>query len=364
MTLEHFIAANREQIITRCREKVAARPPGVGAEAVSHHGVPVFLEQLLEALRHGAASHPDIARSAVQHGQDLLEQGFSIGQVVHSYGDICQTVTELAVETDAAISAADFRTLNRCLDEAIAGAVTEYGRHRDQSVANVANARSNERLGFFAHELRNQLNTAMLAFEVLQTGNVGIKGSTGSVLHRSLVGLRALVTHSLAEVRLTQGIQQSESILVADLIGETGSAAALDAQSRGLTLSVLPGEEGVTVAADRQTLAAVLANLLQNACKFTQPNSSVILRARASADRVLIEVEDECGGLPAGNADDLFRPFEQRSVDRTGLGIGLSFSRWGVEANDGRISVRNLPGQGCVFTVDLPRRPQPAVTAA
>ena len=363
MTLEHFIAANRAEIITRCRAKVAARPPGAGVEADSHHGVPVFLEQLLETLRHGATSNPDIARSAIHHGQDLLEQGFSVGQVVHSYGDVCQTVTELAVESHAAISAADFRTLNRCLDEAIAGAVTEYGRHRDQSVADVANARSNERLGFFAHELRNLLNTAMLAFQVLQTGNVGIKGSTGSVLHRSLMGLRALVTHSLAEVRLTQGIQQPESILVADLIRETGSAAALDAQSRGLTLSVPPVEDGMAVAADRQTLAAVLGNLLQNACKFTQAHSSVTLRARASADRVLIEVEDECGGLPDGNADDLFRPFHQRSADRTGLGLGLSFSRWGVEANDGRISVRNLPGQGCVFTVDLPRLPKAVLTA-
>ena len=81
----------------------------------------------------------------------------------------------------------------------------------------------------------------------------------------------------------------------------------------------------------------------------------------ASAERVLIEIQDECGGLPGGNVNELFRPFEQRSADRTGVGLGLAFSRWGVEANNGRIYARNLPNKGCVFTLDLPRLPVPAV---
>jgi hypothetical protein len=56
-----------------------------------------------------------------------------------------------------------------------------------------------------------------------------------------------------------------------------------------------------------------------------------------------------------GMSASSFRPFEQRSVDRTGVGLGLAFSRWGAEANDGGIYARNLPGRGYVFTVDLPR---------
>ena len=99
----------------------------------------------------------------------------------------------------------------------------------------------------------------------------------------------------------------------------------------------------------------MVGNLLQNAFKFTRPRSTVTLRVGASAERVLIEVQDECGGLPSGNVDELFRPFEQRGADRTGVGLGLAFSRWGVEANHGRIYARNLPDKGCVFTVDLPR---------
>jgi signal transduction histidine kinase len=103
-----------------------------------------------------------------------------------------------------------------------------------------------------------------------------------------------------------------------------------------------------------------VTNLLQNAFKFTRPGTTVTLRVGASADRVLIEVQDECGGL-AGDVNELFRPFEQRGANRTGLGLGLAFSRGAIEANHGRIYARNLRGVGCVFTVDLPRLPVPAV---
>jgi hypothetical protein len=209
--------------------------------------------------------------------------------------------------------------------------------------------------------LRNVLNTAVMAFEVLKTGNVGVGGSTGSVLHRSLMGARALVGRSLAEVRLTQGIQNRDRFLVSEFIQELAPAATLEASARGIGLTVIPVEERVAIEADRQVLAAVVGNLLQNAFKFTHPRTTVTLRVGASAERVLIEIQDECGGLPEGNVNELFRPFEQRSADRTGMGLGLAFSRWGVEANNGRIYARSLPNQGCVFTLDLPRLPVPAV---
>ena len=361
--LYEFIDVHRDEIIRRCSAKVAMRsiPPPTKAEI--DHGVPVFLDQLREALRLGELTSPEIGRIAIKHGHDLLRQGFTVSQVVHDYGDVCQAITELAVELDAPISADDFRTLNRCLDDAIAGAVTEYGRERNQSGIAGESARGSERLGFFAHELRNLLNTALMAFEVLKTGNVGVAGSTGTVLHRSLKACHALVTRSLAEVRLTQGIQNREQIPVAAFIEEVAAASTLDAHARGIKLIVTPVEDGPVIAGDRQVLAAVVSNLLQNAIKFTRPRTTVTLRVGASAERVLIEVEDECGGLPSGEVNELFRPFEQRGADRTGIGLGLAFSRWGAEANDGRIYARNLPGRGCVFTVDLPRQPVPAVAS-
>jgi len=129
----------------------------------------------------------------------------------------------------------------------------------------------------------------------------------------------------------------------------------LAANANGVTLTVVPVEEGVAVEADRQVLTAVVMNLLQNAVKFTRPHTVVTLRVGASAERVVFEVQDECGGLPQGDTNNLFRPFEQRASNRTGLGLGLAFCHWATEANRGRIYARNLPNVGCVFAVDLPR---------
>jgi signal transduction histidine kinase len=361
--LHEFITVNREEIIRRCRAKVATRSLPLPTNAEIDHGVPLFLNQLMHALqlvREGReTSNPEIGTSAVLHGHNLLLQGFTVSQVVHDYGDVCQAITELAVETNAPISSDDFRILNRCLDDAIAGAVTEFGRQQNQTALEGETARA----GFLAHEVRNLVNTAIVAFEVLKTGNVGVAGSTGTVLHRSLMGLRELSNRSLAEVRLGHGVQNREAFPVSEFIAELAPAESLEALGRRVTLSVPPVENGVMIEADRQILAAVVANLLQNAFKFTRPQTTVTLRVGASAERVLIEIEDECGGLPSRNADDLFRPFEQRGADRSGLGLGLAFSRWGVEANNGRIYARNLPGKGCIFTVDLPRLPAPAAVA-
>jgi signal transduction histidine kinase len=360
--LHEFIAINREEIIRRCTAKVAARSVRSATEAEVGHGVPVFLDQLGDALRGHAVSSADITRSAVQHGHELLLHGFTVSQVVYDYGDVCQAITELAVEMNASISADDFRMLNHCLDNAIAGAVTEFGREQNQSTLDGETARGNERAGFLAHEMRNLLNTAIVAFEVLKTGNVGVGGSTGTVLHRSLMGARALTGRSLAEVRLNQGVQNPERFLIAGFIEELALAATMEGNSRGIELHVMPVEDGLVIEADRQVLAAVVMNLLQNAFKFTRPQTIVTLTVGASGERVLIEIHDECGGLPAGNVNELFRPFEQRGADRTGLGLGLAFSRWGVEANNGRLYARNLPEKGCVFTVDLPRIAVPAIT--
>ena len=108
------------------------------------------------------------------------------------------------------------------------------------------------------------------------------------------------------------------------------------------------------VTADPQLLASAVTNILNNAFKYTRPGSRVVLRVRTADRRLLIEVEDECGGLPEGGGE-LFQPFGQRrGRDRTGLGLGLSIARKAVRAHGGDIVTRNMPGHGCVFTIDLP----------
>ena len=359
--LYEFIDLNRDEIIRRCRAKVAARPSPPATPAEVDHGVPLFLNQLIHALQRGIASSSEISDTALLHGQDLLRQGFTVSQVVHDYGDVCQSITEMAVETNAPIRTEDFRVLNGCLDNAIAGAVTEFGRAQKSMPLQEDVLPEVEAGGFFVHELRNLLNTALIAFEVVKTGNVGVTGSTGVVLHRSLLGACDLVARSLAGIRLTQGVQHPERLLVSDFIDELTEGARLAAAARGVSLAVLPVEAGVTIEADRQVMAAVVMNVLQNAFKFTRPRTTVTLRVIATAERVLVQVEDECGGLPGGDINDLFRPFEQRGVNRTGLGLGLAFSRLATEVNHGRLYAVNRPDAGCVFTVDLPRCPVPVL---
>jgi signal transduction histidine kinase len=294
--------------------------------------------------------------SATQHGAELSKLGFTIDQVVHDYGDLCQAITDLAYESSATFSVDEFRTLNRCLDNAIAGAVSAFSHQRDSSVEDNKTIAMNERLGRFAHEVRNLLGTATLAYSAAKTGNLSLTGATGSVLEHSLSGLRTLVDRSLEEVRMTpQKPAQQDLFSLAEFVADIGHAARLEAKARGRTLTVGPVDAQLAVFADRDLLFSAVGNLLQNAFKFTRPNTDVVLSVHVGENRICIDVQDHCGGLPPGDAEQMFLPFTQNDKDKDGLGLGLSIARRSVESNQGSLSVRNVPGSGCVFTVDLPR---------
>ena len=110
----------------------------------------------------------------------------------------------------------------------------------------------------------------------------------------------------------------------------------------------------LAVNGDPQLLTSAVMNLLNNAFKYTPAGGRVVLRARREGQRVHIEVEDECGGIPDGT-DDPFKAFaDRRRNDRTGLGLGLSIARKAVRMHGGDIHHRNLPGKGCVFVIDVP----------
>jgi signal transduction histidine kinase len=372
--LHEFLTANRDELVARCAAKVARRPIPPATPALLMHGIPLFLSQITETLRRDAASDApasrrisgardpgqtptatEIGQTAAQHGDELQRKGYTVDQVVHDYGDLCQAITELAVEQAAPIDATEFQTLNRCLDNAIADAVTEFGSQRERSIRDWAAQDTNERLGSLAHELRGKLNVARLAVEAIKRGTVGVAGATGAILDRTLLAMRDIIDRSFAEVRLGAGLSpHRERILIQSLFEEVQIFAGLQASAKGLALAVRPGETGLAINADRHTIASAVSNLVQNAIKFTPTGGHISMSVHAAKGRVLIEVADECGGLPSGDSKELFRPFVQRGGHRTGLGLGLSISQRGIEANDGKLYVRNRPGKGCVFTVDLP----------
>jgi hypothetical protein len=204
MSLQQFLIENREELIKRTRAKVASRVTPQPSESEMEHGVPIFLSQLATALgeeeeripiRKGgtipplpSAENGDIAYSANKHGQSLHKFGFTIEQVVHDYGDVCQAVTELADDQGAMVTIAEFHTLNRCLDNAIAGAVTSWSEERDKSMGRGAVPMDRSRL-----ELSNLLSSASVSFDALRAGRVGIGGCTATVLQKCLVKMRSLL---------------------------------------------------------------------------------------------------------------------------------------------------------------------------
>ena len=218
--LHSFLSTNRTDLIGRCRVKVAARSFSDVQQDELAHGISAFLDQLIttlevehmaQPLRTHKASTPSDAEkttssamgeTATLHAGELIAHGYTIEQVVHDYGDLCQAITELAFEKDEPVTVDEFHTLNRSLDNAIASAVSEFSDRQNALLLHKSVESMNERLGFLAHELRNHIHTASLALSVIKAGDVGVTGATGAILNHSLIKMRTLIDRSLAEVRI------------------------------------------------------------------------------------------------------------------------------------------------------------------
>ena len=372
--LYQFLANNRAILIDRCIDKVAQRPKRAATAAQLKNGIPMFIDQLTRTLKAeqrnedatsleisgppgGDASNlSEMGLSATAHGKALLHLGYTVDQVVHDYGDLCQAITDLAFERDAPFSIDEYRTLNRCLDNVMADAVTEFSAQRDVAITAEQSLHENEQFGFLMHELRNALGTASLAVRAMEMGNLTLTGATGSVLKRSLASMTKLISNALAEVSAkNRGVTHPQLLSLADFIAEAKTGADLDAATRGCRLTVAEVDPSLGIKVNHELMLAALMNLLHNAFKFTQPHTQVTLEAHAVGERILIDVKDHCGGLPLGTAEKMFTPFTQHSDDRTGMGLGLSIARKSVEANGGTLGVQDVPGTGCIFTIDLPR---------
>ena len=364
---------HRTDAASRLANTVSKRPHRSATDEQLSNGVPLFLEQLIRtliaedagidevAVRLSGPSGGDtlalseIGVAAAAHGKALLELGFTVDQVVHDYGDLCQAITELAYERDAPFQVEEFRTLNRCLDNAIADAVSEFSTQRESFVTERISSEANERLGFLVHELRNALQMANLSVRAMELGGLTLMGATGTVLKRSLASMRSLVDSSLAEVRAGSDVTVPSTIFsLAALIEDARTAAQLEADVRGCALFVAPVDPVLRVDANRDLLLGSLGNLLSNAFKFTHRHTAVNLIAYEIDDRIFIDVEDRCGGLAPNFAQTMFVPFAQLNIDRTGLGLGLAIARHNVESMGGTLTAKDLPEVGCVFTISFP----------
>jgi len=211
------ILARRPELLERCRRKLAARFAPAATPTVVEHGLPLFLDQLESVLQceRQTASRPSvtapssaIGRSAAMHGVELLRLGYTVDQVVHHYGDVCQAVAEMAIAKAAAISPDQFRTLNRCLDEAIAEAVTAFADGRENAALEQS-TNLHERLWALAEEQRRLIDVSLQTLAAIQNGQLAAKGATATALVKTLEELRNLVERTLPEISLISGVTKS-----------------------------------------------------------------------------------------------------------------------------------------------------------
>ncbi len=375
--MHSFLQNHRLDLIERCRVKTSLRSTHSATAQQLENGIPLLLDQIIKTLLIEQGSRPldsrqvsgapggsktmsEVGTSAARHGSELLALGYSVKEVVHGYGDICQAVTDLAYERRIPFETDEFRTLNRCLDNAIAEAVTEFSYRRDTVIEATYLEETNKHVGIFIHEMRNALQLASFAFDAAKSGKLDLSGATGAVLERSLGRLEHLVEQAVTEIRDgAEELLPSKLFSAAKLVAEIAEAGALLAPTRQCKFTVVGVDEMLAISGNRNDLYVAVSNLVQNAFKFTHPCTEVTLATYAVDDRIFIDVKDHCGGLVPGSIERMFRPFEQTGSDKSGLGLGLSISQDAVVAAGGVLSASNIPGQGCVFTVSLPRYKMP-----
>ncbi|MFN8944711.1 MAG: sensor histidine kinase [Pseudobdellovibrionaceae bacterium] len=315
-------------------------------------GLPLFYEQLIKVLKQKMENKPpeEMLSTAALHGKEFLKLGYTLSHVVHAYGAMCQSITELASMKNAKITANEFNILNGCLDVAIAAAVSEHQFRSNEA----RELREVKHLGFLAHELRNALSSATIAHEMIRAGLVGVGGSTSSVLGANLERMRYLIDRSLSEVRLRADVDLFiEKFRLSDLFDQITITEKVYAEKKKITISA-EVDRKIEMEADRQLLISIVANLIQNSIKYSLQNKNIWLKGTLQNDEVLIEIEDQAGGLNPEKIDALFEPFVRDNDSQAGLGLGLCIVKRAVHLSKGRIEVKNEIGIGCKFMIYLP----------
>ena len=344
MLLHEFMTTHRGEVLDACHFELRAEPDDRLADYVAD-----FYDETLRAIRRDSgitastSPLPGSSAAAARFGAARQRAGLPITQVPIIFSAISQALGKTGEKYELTISAEEYKLLNRCLDAGIATSIENFWRRdRDRESQLIT-----ERFGFMAHELRNALGNANMAFRLLRDGRLDVSGHTADVLARNLVRMEALVAQCLSSVQLEVGV--APNLVAVQVASVLRSLEASAIPERELTIQ-LQLDEDVFIAADEMLLTSAVGNLVHNALKFSPPGAIVRLIARSFEDSAIIEVEDQCGGLCHKDPAKLFEPYVKRGEgNRTGTGLGLSIAKRAVEAMQGELSVADRPGHGCVF---------------
>lgn len=317
--------------------------------------LPHFFDEVLEALRaeerSGAAqADPAASTASVEHGTQRLRVGFDLAEVIREYEILTECILDEVEAVGGSISTRAFRRVQALLNAGRRHAVVAYIERRDLEMVRT----TSQHVAFIAHELRSPLMSASLALNALKKNERPEDQWALGLLGRNLNSLRELIDQVLTADRLSGKIPlRRESFDLRALLEQAVADARLAAGRREVAIA-LEAPERLPITGDQRLLRSAVGNLLGNAVKFTHEGSAISVRAQRNETGILLEIEDGCGGLPKGNLNELFEPFVQRGDNRTGFGLGLAIVRQALEAHGGRVSVRDLPGKGCVFSLELP----------
>jgi signal transduction histidine kinase len=346
--LADFIQANKEKIIERW--KVTAKDRlGLALETSELvNDLPLFLDDLVEALRSAAGKWPDMS-GAEQHGRRRMRRGIDIGALSEEMTLVGETILELIDQLALSVPANEVRELFHAMGRGVAASVRAYAGLRDHEIVEQAM----EHYSFIAHEIRGPLQTARLTAMLLLTAHEPGRQKYFDRLNNAIARAAQLIDDSIVQARLSGNPRVSaEPIAVQTLADMVCAEIEEQAQARGI--AIVNNVDALEVEGDQRLLATAVTNLMRNAVKFSSEGGQVTLRARAVADRVLFEVEDSCGGIPEDITAKLFQPFVQQNADRSGFGLGLLIVKRAVEAHHGSVRVINRPNEGCTFVLDLP----------
>jgi signal transduction histidine kinase len=348
--LHDLLRAKRQELIDRWSQRIQSSltaEPLARGELVDQ--MPFFIDDLIAALHPVAAPLPGASPSAEEHGGQRLRLGFDAGEVIREYGILQSCIYDMAKKEGLVLCNADCELLSTSVNAGTAAAISQFVHERDAELQR----QSAEHMGFIAHELRNPLGSARMAFALLGEKGALQEERSAQVLDRSLRRVSELIDNALTHSWLESGAPpRLEAIGLSNLLTEVANEAALEARARGI--EIVTAAEAVIFQADIRLLRSSVSNLLRNALKFSRANSTVVLRGRRHDGGVAIEVQDACGGLPPGKAEELFAPFAQQGADRSGFGLGLAIARQAVEAHHGTVRVQNRPSEGCTFIIELP----------
>ncbi|MEO7842085.1 MAG: HAMP domain-containing sensor histidine kinase [Candidatus Eisenbacteria bacterium] len=285
------------------------------------------------------------------HGAQRLRLGFSLDAVVREYGALRDAIVHTTRDAGAQLTDRELQVLFEVTVSGIAHAVSEYTHQRDAELVRQAN----EHFAFIAHELRNPLSSATMAFNILKsTGELPPENRSVGALERGLLRTSELIDQTLQVARIASGIElRRQATTLRELFEDVEMGAIPEANSREVEIrSVIDQDERIAI--DTRLVRSALGNLLQNAVKYTAAGSVVELRGRVEGGHSVIEVEDHCGGLEPGRVEEAFLPFVRLDNRQSGFGLGLAIAKQAVDAHGGTIRVQNLPGKGCIFVLELP----------